>query len=143
MTCVPALPIDTSRIQSATLKLTLAGTTPASSRSYDLYRIGTTCSNGHTCDWSESATWANQPDSLATTPTASATTPVSTTATMSWNVKSDVIAFLAASVTNNGWLLKDRTEGSGNGNLVATFHSRDCTSCTDAQKPYVEVVFAP
>ena len=91
-----------ARVLTSSLSLYLA-TTPTSSRTYELHRV--------TAGWTQSGlTWSNQP---ATTGTATASFGTGSTGgvTLSMNVLTDVSAFVAGGATNNGWRIKDQTEG--------------------------------
>jgi hypothetical protein len=109
--CTPAIPA-TASVKRATLSLSVTATgLPATCRTEDVFRV--------TGSWSESTiTWANQPSSSAS-PTSSAVvgallgctngTPL---AYVGWDVTADVQAFADGTATNNGWVVRDRTEGA-------------------------------
>jgi len=108
-------------ITSASLQLyKYAGST--NSRTYDVYRI--------TADWQENLVkWSNQP-AIAGTATSS-TSVGNNNAWYSWDVTADVQAFVAATYTNYGWLIRDN--GENNNNLRHSyFYSKESSS---ANKP--------
>lgn len=129
--CLPG--VAASKIQSATLKLSLTGTS-ASGRTYNLGRVNEA--------WSEGALSFVDTDKWSFSPLV-ATATVPSSGTMTWNVTSEVKAIVGGTVTNRGWRATDANQNANPGR-GSTFTSKDCTaSCTDAQKPYVEVVFTP
>jgi hypothetical protein len=102
-----------SCVSSAALKLKLTNV-GSSSRTYETHRV--------TASWAEaSVTWSNRStgtpwgaaggDSAATTSTT--TTGITSGAVLTWDVTADVAAFVAGTAVNNGWLLKDQSEGAG------------------------------
>ena len=91
-----------ARILTSSLSVYLA-TAPTASRTYDLHQI--------TAGWTElGLTWSNQPATAASA-TASVSTGTTGGVTLAASVLSDVSAFVAGTATNNGWQIKDRTEG--------------------------------
>jgi hypothetical protein len=109
-----AIPAD-ARIRSATLELVVTAA-PGIGRTYGVHRA--------TQAWTEGGlTWATQPAIAAATTTA----VVGATGVVSWNVQSDVAAFVAGSTANEGWAVRDEAEGA----VVAqasTFASRESGS---------------
>jgi hypothetical protein len=94
----------TARITTARMKLFLS-TAPAASRTYDVHRV--------TASWGETTLdWGNQP-SVAGAATASVATGLTANVTLECDVLADVQGFVAGTLTNNGWRVKDRTESSG------------------------------
>jgi hypothetical protein len=78
--------------------------TPAAGRTIDVYRVDPTAPS-----WSEASTyWNNQPTSTGTAATSAS---VVSAGWQEWTVTSIVTSFYAG--TNTGFLLRDRTEGSG------------------------------
>jgi hypothetical protein len=115
--CSPVIP-SSATVRLATLRLYLSAL-PASCRTIDIFRV--------TATWGESTiTWNNQPfgttlnnpANTAATDAFTAGTPAgcqNLTAgayTVGANPTSDVAAFVAASATNFGWMLRDDVEGS-------------------------------
>lgn len=90
-----------ARMLTSTLSMHLA-TAPTSSRTYDVHRV--------TAAWTQPVlTWSNQP-ATAVSATASFATGTSGGVNRTSSVLADVSAIVAGS-SNNGWLIKDRTEG--------------------------------
>jgi hypothetical protein len=104
-----------ARVLTSSLSLYLA-TAPTASRTYDLHRVS--------AGWTElGLTWSNQPATAASA-TASVTTGTTGGVTLPASVLADVSAFVAGTATNNGWQIKDRTEG-GLSAREAQFSSRE------------------
>lgn len=125
----PCSILSGATVVSAYLKLYLSGA-PSLSRTYEAYRI--------TAGWTETGvTWAGQP-SLAAVATATALTGTTNGATVEWDVKSDVTAFVAGTATDNGWLVKDLLEGDALG-VEGTFSARE--HATGGQRPMLVVTY--
>lgn len=119
-----------STITSATLTLCPTTIVPASTRTYELHRV--------TASWVETTvTWDTQP-TVAPAATDTATTPASTATCMTWNVGPDVQDFVDASATNNGWRVRDQSEGSAT-NFETDFATREHT--TASLHPKLDVTF--
>jgi len=100
-----------ARVLTGSLGLTLA-TAPSASRTYDVHRV--------TAGWTQLAlTWSNQPTTAGSAST-SLSTGTTSGVSLAVSVLADVSAFVAGGATNNGWRIKDRTEG----NLVAAGEGR-------------------
>jgi hypothetical protein len=111
--CTPNI-ASTASVKVATLRLATSALA-SSCRTDDVYRV--------TGTWTETGiTWANQP---ATAGTATSSVNVGTapcansitSAYVNWDVTSDVAAFVAATGTNFGWMVRDRTENSSGVNV--------------------------
>ena len=104
-------------IDSATLRIRVSSA-PGSSRTHNVHRM--------TSSWTEaSVSWNNRTSGTPWTtaggdfnPTFTAQATVSSTGYKTWNVQSDVAAFVALSATNNGWLVRDNAETSSNATTV-------------------------
>ena len=68
--------------------------------------------------------------------TASTSTGTTNDVFLQWDVTPDVAAFIAGTATNDGWLVKDANEGSGN---EFRFASRETS--TVANRPHLEITF--
>lgn len=118
-------------IQSASLRLYLFDA-PGASRTYEAHRV--------TASWTEATiTWSNQPGVTATA-SDSIATGTSDNVTLSWNVATDVQAFVSGSQTNSGWRLKDQTE-SGSSDREGDFRSKE--HGTSSQRPQLVVTYTP
>jgi hypothetical protein len=141
--CSPAIPASAT-IRLATLRLYMTAA-PAACRVLDLYPA--------TASWGETTlTWNNQPfgatinnpASGSRTGTFSVGTPAgcqnqSTGAyVVGGTVTADVAHFVAGSVTNFGWMIRDDTEGSSTTRTV-TFSSKELA--TMAQEPQLVVTY--
>lgn len=88
-------------------------------------------------DWSETTIrWNNQPNFLET-PTASITPPTTNNLYISWNVTSDVQAFVDGT-PNYGWCIKSSNE---NQNTRIQFNSKENANANT--RPYLRVEYAP
>jgi hypothetical protein len=117
-------------VRSASLSFTVS-TAPGSSRTYGVHRV--------TGSWTEATvTYQNQPAFTATATSTVATGAAPTS--LSWSVLSDVSAFVAGTATNNGWLVKDATEGSSPA-VETLFPSRE--SATPANRPVLVIGYYP
>jgi len=75
---------------------------PAASRSYDAHRV--------TASWAETGiNWDNQP-TVAGSATSTRATGTASDVWLSWDVKSDIEAFVAGTYSNYGWRIKDQVE---------------------------------
>lgn len=130
--CTPAIP-STATVTDAVLRA-YAYTIPGTCRTDDVFRVGV----GGTTYWPNSLTWSpttlnwtNQPagggTSINNPPAGDATgsAPVGTGAGCTgvagyagWTVTADVQAFVNGTDTNDGWMIRDATEGSG-----TTYHA--------------------
>src|SRR5438132_4592744 len=142
-TCSPAIPAS-AVVRLATLRLYLTAV-PAACRTIDVFAA--------TVSWTETGiTWNNQPFGTAINnpPTASRSgsftvgTPAGcqNLATGAYlvggTVTSDVAAFVAGSVTNFGWMLRDDAEGSATTRTM-TFSSKELA--TVGQAPQLVVTY--
>lgn len=116
-------------VLGAELKLYLSSA-PALDRSHAAHRV--------TAAWAEtSVTWDDQP-SFAATATASTLTGLGDGVTLSWDVTTDVDAFVAGTSTNHGWLVKDTLEDDAVG-MTGTYSSREHT--TAGERPVLAVTY--
>jgi len=125
-----ALPLGTA-ISDATLNIFMTNA-PSLSRTYDLAPASSLWNEG-------SITWATQSGVLATT--SSAITGTTNDRWMQFGVGSDVSSFVAGTLTNNGWRISDREEGTST-SQVSTFTSSDKDNQPE-RRPYLEVTFTP
>lgn len=80
---------------------------PGSSRTYQAHRV--------TATWTETTptwTWSNAGGNVSGTVTATTATGTTTGVWNSWDVTSDVSAFLSGSASDYGWMLRDSAEGN-------------------------------
>lgn len=120
-----------ARVASAQLELFLS-TAPSSSRTYEAHRVSQS--------WNETnLNWNNQP-TVAASATASAATGTTANVTIAWDVRADVQTFVAGTATNNGWRLKDLTEGA-NPAIEGRFNSRE--HATASQRPKLAITYYP
>ena len=141
--CSPAIPASAT-VRLATLRLYMTAV-PAACRVLDLYPV--------TAAWGETTlTWNNQPfgTTLNNPPTGSRTgtfsvgTPVGCqnqatgTYVTGGTVTSDVASFVAGTVTNLGWMIRDDAEGSATTRTV-TFSAKELG--TVAQEPQLVVTY--
>jgi len=141
-TCSPAIP-STARVLSAQLRLYLFGA-PAATRSYEVRRVVAPCPEGLSACWGETTmTWNNQP-AVATSPTGSASgCTTCANAYASWDVTTDVQAFLAGTAANDGFRVADSAEGSTTA-MAARFYSRERnTGARVNQAPQLVVTYVP
>ncbi|HEY6379439.1 MAG TPA: DNRLRE domain-containing protein [Candidatus Dormibacteraeota bacterium] len=134
--CSPAIPAA-AIIRNATLNLYVTAIPATTCRTLDIFKIAAA--------WSEAGiTWNNQPvgASINNPPTAQRTSSttvgpsspcVYTTANqyIPWSVTADVSQFVAGSATNNGWMIRDDTEGSATAR-AETFTTREAGVLTQA-----------
>jgi hypothetical protein len=103
-------------IFSASLDLYME-TAPTASRNDDAHRI----SSG----WAEGTiTWNNQPP-VAGSPTSSIATGTTSLVWKSWDVKSDVAAFMAGTYSNYGWRIRDQVEDTAGVGYTAVFRTSE------------------
>ena len=140
--CSPAIPA-TAIVRLATLRLYMTAV-PAACRVLDLFPS--------TATWGETTlTWNNQPfgATINNPPTGSrtGTFSVGTPAgcqnqaagyATGGTVTSDVASFVAGSVTNFGWMIRDDTEGSAT-TRTATFSAKELG--TVAQEPQLVITY--
>jgi hypothetical protein len=149
--CTPAIP-STASVTDAVLRL-YAYTVATTCRSYDLFRVGV----GGTTYWPASLTWTaaaidwtNQPAGTTTNnpPSADATASenvgtgctsgIAAAGYASWAVTSDVQAFVSRTDTNDGWMIRDATEGS-----TTTYHTyfRSENDDSATQEPQLVITY--
>jgi hypothetical protein len=124
-------------VRSATLRV-FETALPAACNTFDVFRNSST--------WAETTvTWTNQPAGTTANqpPTAQATSQsvsvgspgtcaIHTTNTyVTWDVKTDVAAFLAGTATNYGWMIRNDTEGQSSAQ-TANFAARELNTLADA-----------
>jgi hypothetical protein len=80
--------------------------------------------------------WTAPGGDFASGATASTSTGTTNNVFLQWDVTPDVAAFIAGTATNDGWLVKDANEGSGN---EFRFASRETS--TVANRPHLEITF--
>jgi hypothetical protein len=114
--CSPLIPA-TASVKAASVRL-FVSTLPTACRTYDIFDV--------TASWTETAiTWNNQPFGTAINNPASGTRTSSLNVGTSpcqnqtansylsgFDVTVDVAGFVAGTVTNNGWMIRDDVEGS-------------------------------
>lgn len=142
-TCTPAIPASAT-VRLATLRLYMTAA-PAACRVLDIFPP--------TAAWGETTlTWNNQPfgTALNNPPTGSrtGTFSVGTPAgcqnqatgvyVVGGTVTADVAAFVAATATNFGWMIRDDTEGSAT-TRTATFSAKELG--TVAQEPQLVITY--
>lgn len=117
-------------VTTASLKVRMYAA-PAASSTYDAHRV--------TASWTENGiTWSSQP-AVAASATASVATGTTSNVTLTWNVTTDVRAFVDGTV-NNGWRIMDQTEGS----LTArTGQFRSAEYGTASDRPVLEITYYP
>jgi hypothetical protein len=119
-----------SLVTAATLKLYMY-TAPTATRTYEARRV--------TGAWTETGvTWTNQP-AVAGSATATVTTGTTANVTLSWDVTSDVQAYVDGT-SNLGWRIADQTEGSATARL-GQFRSAEYG--TAAQRPILDITYYP
>jgi hypothetical protein len=117
-------------VVGASLELRLL-TAPSASRTHDVYRT--------TAAWTETGvTWSNQPG-VAGTATASAEAGTAPNVTLTWDVTTDVRAFVSGTA-NHGWRLSDRTESSVT-SRAAQYGSRQ--HGTPGSRPMLSITYFP
>jgi hypothetical protein len=117
-------------IVTANLKLFMHAA-PAVSRTYAAHRVNGT--------WTESGiTWTNQP-AVAASATASVATGTTSNVTLTWNVTSDVQAFVDGT-SNYGWRIADTVENSATARIG---QFRTAEHGTASQRPILEITYYP
>jgi hypothetical protein len=132
--CSPAIP-STATVWGGTLRLWVTAI-PAACRTYDIYPA--------TAAWTETGiTWTNQPFGTTINNPSSgsrtdgisigsaACTYTAAAQYVPWAVTTDVVKFVNGTLTNNGWMIRDDTEGA-NPARTATFASSDAVSVPHA-----------
>ena len=94
------------------LRITAAG---ASSRTHAVHRITQSWTEAGVAWKSRDGTnnWPNPGGTISATATATASTGTASDTVISWDVTGDVAAFVAGTVANNGWVVKDDSETGG------------------------------
>jgi hypothetical protein len=124
---LPSTPSGCS-VTAATLKL--VATSVTSGRTIQALQISPSAT------WTEAgANWTNQP---ATTGTAATTASGSATGTRTWTITTQVQAMYGSTNANNGFLIRDATEGTSSGPAQA-YATRD--NGTAANRPVLEITF--
>jgi hypothetical protein len=122
---------SSARVVSAQQNLFLS-TAPSSSRTYQVHRV--------TQSWTETnLAWDNQP-AVAASATASASTGTVANVTIGWDVRADIQSFVGGTATNDGWRLKDVTEGADPAH-EGRFNARE--HGTTSQRPSLVVTYYP
>ena len=123
----------TAIILSANLRLYLASTsTLTASRNYDAHRI--------TASWVETTiAWTNMP-AVAGSPTSTIATGTTLSVWLSWDVASDVAAFVSSSYSNYGWRIMDQVESSAV-EYESVFRAHEYTGTT--YDPQLVVTYIP
>lgn len=143
--CSPAIP-STATVRLATLRLYVT-TLPSVCRTLDIFRVATT--------WTETGiTWNNQPFGTTINNPASGSrtdsfdvgTPTGCENRVAGyvtgaSVTADVAAFVAGT-TNNGWMIRDDTEGSA-ATRTSTFSAKELTTIAQLPQLVVTYVTAP
>jgi hypothetical protein len=89
----------------------------------------------------DGAAWSTPGGDFLSTPTASTPTGVTAPAVLHWNVASDVADVVAGVAPNNGWIVKDATEGSGS--IEFQFASRENGTVTKCPQLMVRFTACP
>ncbi len=153
--CTPAI-LSTATVTSAVLRL-YAYTVATTCRTYDVFRVGV----GGTTYWPASLTWTaaaidwtNQPagTTINNPPTGDATasenvgtgctTGITAAGYASWTVTSDIQAFVNGTDTNDGWMIRDATEGSTTA-YHTYFRSENDNSATEDPQLVITYVDGP
>jgi len=125
--CTPIIPA-TATVTDAVLRI-YAYTMPGNCRTDYVFRVGVGGSTywPNSLTWTQTGiTWTNQPagggTSINNPPTTQATASeevgpgctsgITTAGYATWTVTTDVQSFVTGSVTNDGWMIRDGTEGS-------------------------------
>jgi len=144
--CSPSIPSNAT-VRVATLRL-YASALPAACRTLDIFRV--------TAAFTESTvTWNNQPfgTTLNNPATASRTDSFDVGSVAGCqnlaagyltgaDVTTDVAAFVAGTATNNGWMIRDDTEGSATARTV-TFSAKELATLAQAPQLVVTYVTTP
>jgi hypothetical protein len=134
-----------SCVSTALLKLRLTAV-QSTARTFGVYRVtqGWTEGTGTTnsgVTWNTRngvSAWTAPGGAFSAAATAAITTGTTNNVTLQWNVTADVAAFVSGTAPNDGWLVKDVAEGSGN---EFRFASRE--NGTVAARPQLVVTLAP
>jgi hypothetical protein len=129
-------------IQSATLTLSMKNA-PHASRTYNVHRITSSWieGNGGTDNIPPGEVrWNNQP-ATTTSVTSATSTGATNDVNRSWDVTSDVQAFINGSASNFGWLIKDSVENSTQSDLEGRFRTRENTDSSNSKQPKLVVVY--
>src|SRR5262249_53118729 len=134
-TCSPAVPVS-AVVTNATLRL-YATALPGTCETEDAFRV--------TSSWTENGiTWNNQPFGTAVNnPASGSRTDSATVGTgagcgvvaagyVSWDVTTDVSAFVSGASTNRGWMVRDDVEDTNGLGVSVTFSSSDAGSVPQA-----------
>jgi len=131
--CSPAIPASAT-VLLANLRLYASAVPTATCRTEDIFPA--------TTSWTEAGiTWNNQPfGSGLNNPTSGWTTQIQIGATCTsnnvagyvsgWTVTADVQNFVKGSAADDGWMIRDGTEGSGTA-YTATYEAKDASSATE------------
>jgi len=145
--CNPAIP-STATVRLATLRMYVSAL-PVLCRTVDVFRV--------TATWTESAiTWNNQPFGTAINNPASGSavdtfgvgTPVgcenrtANVYTTGGVVTSTVASFVAGTLTNFGWMLRDDVEGSATA-YTQTYSAKDLGTAAQAPQLVITYVVVP
>ncbi len=132
--CTPVIPASAT-VANATLRVWVTAVATAC-RTQDIFPAAAA--------WGETTiTWNNQPFGTALNNPASGTrtdgvnvgaavcTYSAAAQYVSWNVTADVVKFVAGTMTNNGWMIRDDVEGSGTAR-TNTYGTSDAVSVPHA-----------
>ncbi len=120
------IPAECATVTSAALHLVIT-TPPSGNRTHNLHRI--------TATWAEgTVTWNNQPTFNGTA--AASATASSGGGTVTWDVTSEVTAFLSGSAVNYGWLVKDSVDST----IAEVVYGSD-ENGTPSSRPQLEVIY--
>lgn len=146
--CSPAIP-STATVRGATLRNYATAIPSAVCRTVDIFRV--------TATWAETTiTWNNQPFGATINNPASGSATDSfgvgtaagcgNTATGAYltgaDVTTDVAAFVAATATNFGWMLRDDVEGSATA-YTSTLSAKELATAAQAPELVVTYVLVP
>ena len=133
--CSPAIP-STATVTNATLRLWVTAIATAC-RTEDIFPV--------TAAWTETAIkWNNQPFGTTLNNPASGTrtdgvnvgaavcTYSAAAQYVSWNVTADVVKFVAGTMTNNGWMIRDDVESASATARTNTYSTSDLASVPQA-----------
>ncbi|HEY9379057.1 MAG TPA: DNRLRE domain-containing protein [Jiangellaceae bacterium] len=120
-----------SLVTAASLELYLYAA-PTAGRTYDAHRV--------TASWTETGiTWSNQPGAAGAA-TSSVSTGTTDNVRLTWDVTSDVQAFVDGTA-NNGWRIRDQDETPLLGTQLGQFRSAE--HGTASQRPMLEITYYP
>ncbi len=120
-----AIPSGASTV-SASLDLYIQSA-PSSSRTYQAHRV--------TATWTETTptwTWSNAGGNVSGSATATTATGTTTGVWNSWDVTTDVSAFLSGSASDYGWMLRDSAEGNASAIKTQYCPREGGTGCSTA-----------